>query len=248
MVVDLGTGCIPLGHALAAEPDPAGRLRKLAVLLTHTQIDHIQGLPFFAPAVAPGWDLTLLGPSFAGRDISGILDGALNPNYSPLYSVENLGAKLALRTLTEGELAWEGMHVRVRELPHGNTRAFGLRVEADGAAVALIPDILPGAGHPPAAALALASEVDVLVHDAMEVPRGPSRLWRRQVNATPEQALTVARESGAKALYLYHHDPDTTDPTLDRRLAELRRDADGVRVDAAREGESFVLGVSGTAA
>src|SRR5437879_3564705 len=75
MVVDLGTGCIPLGQALVAEPAASGRPRKLAVLLTHTQIDHIQGLPFFAPAVIPGWELTVLGPSFAGRDISGILDG-----------------------------------------------------------------------------------------------------------------------------------------------------------------------------
>ena len=72
IVVDLGTGCIPLGGSLMADPKQP---RKLAVLLSATRIDHIHGLPFFAPALVPGWDLSIMGPSQAGQDISVILDG-----------------------------------------------------------------------------------------------------------------------------------------------------------------------------
>lgn len=236
VVVDLGSGAIALGHALLAEAAASGGSRRLAVVLSHTQIDHIQGMPFFAPAILPGWDVHLLGPSYAGRDISGILDGALNPNYSPLYSVENLSPKVELVTLTEGDLAWDSIRIRTRELPHEGARSLGFRIEADGATLAMISDVTY-AGEPTAAALDLASDADVLVHDAMQPLVIGTKDKHLAANATPADAVAVAREAEARRLYLYHHDPDATDEQLDQLMARVRRVNPGMFIDGAREGE-----------
>ena len=235
LVVDLGTGCIPLGASLMADAAKGGT-KKLAVLLSATRIDHIHGLPFFAPALVPGWDLSIMGPSQAGQDISAVLDGSLNPNYSPLYGVGNLTPQLSLTTLTEGELSWGGFRILTRELPHGQTRALGFRIEADGGIVALVPDVEYEDGDPHPAALDLASEADILVHDGMEsVAAVVKRLGTGP--KPPLDALLLAREAGAKRLFLYHHDPDLDDVRMDALLAKLAPEARGVALDAAKAGE-----------
>lgn len=241
IVLDLGTGCIPLGAALMGEAAKGGS-KRFAVLLSHTQIDHIQGLPFFVPALVPGWDISIMGPPTSGRDIDGVLDGALNPNYSPLYGLENLSAKLSLRSLQEGEMEWDGIKVKIRELPHGQTKALGFRIEADGAAFAYLTDVEYG-GNPPPAAIELATNADLLVHDAMDTAEEVTRRHGLG-HATPEDAVRVSRESGAKRLLLYHHDPDRTDPAMDALLERVRRSAPGMDIDGAREGIVIDLGTT----
>ena len=59
-----------------------------------------------------------------------------------------------------------------------------------------------------------------------------------------EDALFVARESGAKRLILYHHDPDRTDVHMDVLLEKSRKGGGAVEVDAAREGDAFSVGAS----
>lgn len=238
VVLDLGTGCIPLGHALMAEAAKGGS-KRFAVLLSNTQIDHIQGLPFFVPALVPGWDLTIRGPAHAGRDIMGVLDSALNPNYSPLYSIENLPAKLVLETIEEGEHSWDGIRVVTREMPHVTTRALGFRIEADGKSIAYLTDLEYG-GDPTPAAIELASGADVLVHDAMATSEGVVK--RAEFgHASPDDAVFVARESRAKRLVLYHHDPDRTDVHMDVLLEKLKRAAPDLAIEGAREGQIIDL-------
>ena len=238
IVLDLGTGSVLLGNALMAEAAKGGSKRFL-LLLSNTQIDHIQGLPFFVPALVPGWDLTIVGPANAGRDISGVLDSALNPNYSPLYGLENLAANLSLRTAQEGDYEWDGIKIKTRELPHGATRALGFRIEADGASIAYLTDVEYN-GDPPPAALELARDADVLIHDAMD---SDARVAKRPgPGAQPTDAIFVARNSGAKRLLLYHHDPDLTDVHMDVFLERIRRVNPDLDIDAAREGDVIELG------
>jgi len=239
LVLDLGTGCIPLGAALAGEAAKGGS-KRFAVMLSHTQIDHIQGLPFFVPALVPGWDIRIMGPPTAGRDMTGVLDSALNPNYSPLYGVENLAAKLSLTSMQEGDIQVDGFRVKVRELPHGQTKALGFRIEADGASFAYLTDVEYGQDPPPAA-LELALDADLLVHDAMDTAEEVTRRHGLG-HASPEDAVRVAREAGAKRLLLYHHDPDRTDPAMDQLLERVRRTAPGMDIDGAREGTVIELG------
>lgn len=237
IVIDLGTGCIGLGAHLIGEAAKGGS-KRLGVVLASTRIDHIHGLPFFAPALLPGWDLTIMGPSLAGRDLTNILDGSLNPNYSPLYGVENLTPKLDLITLTEGELAWDGVRIVTRELPYGRARSLGFRIEADGAVLAVISDVEYG-GEPTAGALDLASEADLLVHDCMQTVADVVRR-RGPPQQAPDvaHAVRVARDSFVRRLFLYHYDPDATDADIDRMLTSIRGAAGPVIVEGARAGDT----------
>lgn len=237
IILDLGTGSIPLGAWLLNEAAKGGS-RRFLLLLSNTQIDHIQGLPFFVPALVPGWDLTIVGPASAGRDIAGVLDSALNPNYSPLYGLENLAAKLSLKTAEEGDYEWDGIRIKTRELPHGATRALGFRLEADGASLAYLPDVEYD-GDPPPAALELARDADVLIHDAMD---SDARVAKRPgTGAAPTDAIYVGRHSGAKKLLLYHNDPDLTDVHIDVFLDRIRRVHPDLDVDVAKEGDVLEL-------
>lgn len=239
ILCDLGTGCIGLGNALMNEA-AAGGSRRFLVLLSNTQIDHIQGLPFFVPALVPGWDITIVGPANTGRDLDGVLDSALNPNYSPLYGLENLAAKLSLKTAAEGDYEWDGIRIKTRELPHGATKALGFRLEANGAAIAYLTDVEYPGDEPSAVAVELARDADVLIHDAIDESNRVAK--RPGPGAQPNDAISLCRQSGAKKLLLYHHDPDVTDVHMDVFLDRLRRVHPDLVIDAAREGDMFELG------
>src|SRR5512140_2687081 len=57
IILDAGTGIIPLGRELAR-----GRAQEVVLLLSHLHHDHIQGLPFFVPAYLPNVKLNIFGP------------------------------------------------------------------------------------------------------------------------------------------------------------------------------------------
>lgn len=226
LILDLGTGGINLGSSMMSDTRP----RKVALLLSHTQFDHIMGLPFFVPAFMPGFEMTVMGPSLAGEYLSRLLDRAFYPDYSPLYSIDNL--HLRLRTVAEGDLFWEGIRIRTREVPHEGSKALGFRIEVDGKVLAAVTDIAWDAAGPPAALFDLASGADLLIHDSMGRSPEPSRAR----HPTAEDAARSAAECGAKSLLLYHHHPDATDDALDAALAELRGRGLPFSVESAREG------------
>ena len=102
------------------------------------------------------------------------------------------------------------------------------------------PDGL-GAYHE--AALALARDVDVLLHDAQFLAAqfpGVTYLGHSAI----EYAIGLAVRAGAKSLMLFHHAPDRTDDELDAIVA-MFADAP-VRVIAATQETVAALGVPGS--
>ena len=178
----------------------------------------------------------------APNEAAGILDGSLNPNYSPLYGLENLTPKLDLITLTEGELSWDGFRIVSRELPHGHVVSLGFRIEADGGTLACIPDVEYAEGDPSDGAMDVASDADVLVHDALSSALDVMKRRGGPGGKRPDDAVWLAREAGVKRLYLTHHDPDRTDESMEEMLARLRLSAPDLAIEAAREGEVLELG------
>jgi ribonuclease BN (tRNA processing enzyme) len=87
--------------------------------------------------------------------------------------------------------------------------------------------------HP--AALELARDVDVLIHDAQytcaELPARAT--WG---HSAADYAARLGAEAGAHRVLLYHHDPARTDDQVARLLADVRASRPRMRLDAAMEG------------
>lgn len=242
---DLGTGLRFWGESLPGD----GTFRATA-LLTHIHWDHVQGLPFFVPALKPGSQLDVYGPPDCGVSLAEAFDQFMRPPFFPVR-VRDLHGAIRFHDVTDADFAVGGAKVRVRPVPHtGATN--GYRVDWDGASVAYVSDHqspvheeAPGVEGDAVdeAVLELCDGVDVLIHDTQYWPEE----WAAKSDwghCTVDYATRVARESGARRLVLFHHDPAHSDADIDRMLDHARRALAGGGVEevlAAAEGLTISL-------
>jgi ribonuclease BN (tRNA processing enzyme) len=167
----------------------------------------------------------------------------MRPPYFPVH-FSDLQGEVQFHDTYEDDLAVGNAKVRVRPVPHcGPT--VGYRVEWDGAVVAYVSDHQAPLSLDTVAdsVLELCDGADLLIHDAQYTPTefGAKADWG---HCTVDYALLVAREAGAKALALFHHDPAHDDDMVDRLLAGAQTASarvDGPRVLAAAEGLTLDL-------
>jgi phosphoribosyl 1,2-cyclic phosphodiesterase len=240
VLIDLGTGATVLARELIAGEFGEGRGR-LPVLLTHTHLDHIQGLPFFTPFFVRGNAIRILGAEPSGMALADVIQNQLNPHYSPLYGLENLAAGVAIEPIVPGSsLPVEGFEVAAAWLPHGSTRVLGFRLTADGVSVAFLSDVEYPGGAPIADALALARGADLLIHDAMfsDAEYATRSGWG---HSPVSVAIAVAEAAGVGRLALFHHNPDATDVDIDTMVSQARQRT-SVPLFAAAEGPVLIVG------
>ena len=240
VLIDLGTGITELGKELMAGEFGEGR-GELPVILTHTHLDHIQGLPFFTPLFIRGNCIRILGPELTASPLAQVMQNQLNGHYSPLYGLENLAAGVEIETVEPGSsLPVEGFEVTVAALPHGGMRVLAPRITADGKTVAFLSDVEYPMSGPTADALALARGADLLVHDAMfsDAEYYASRAgWG---HSPVSSAIAVAERAGVGRLALFHHSPDSTDAEIDTIVAGARRRT-AIPLFAAAEGPAITV-------
>ena len=243
IVLDLGTGLRLFGETQAQD----GTFRGSA-LITHIHWDHVQGLPFFVPALKPGAVLDVYGPVPDGMTLEGAFDEFMRPPFFPVRA-RDLHGVIRFHDLDEGELVIGGAKVQVKPVPHvGATN--GYRVDWDGATVAYIsdhqsPKEADGTEGTSVAesVLDLARDVDLLIHDAQYWP-GEWAAKNDWGHCTIDYAVRVAAEAGAKRLVLFHHDPAHDDDEVDRILRHAEEQAAGTSIEevvAAVEGLTISL-------
>jgi phosphoribosyl 1,2-cyclic phosphodiesterase len=240
LVIDLGTGATELSKQLMKTEFGKGQGR-LNVLLSHTHLDHIQGLPFFVPFFVPGNRIRILGADPGGATLEATLQNQLAPHYSPLEGLENLAADVTIESIVPGaSLDLDGFAVQTAAVPHGNMWTTAFRVTADGHVVVFLSDVeYPHPEQPLPAAIALAQDADLLIHDAMHADHeyAVRRGWGHSPVAA---AQAVAAAAGVKRLVLFHHSPDATDAMIDAMVADAQRES-AIPVFAAAEGNYLEL-------
>jgi phosphoribosyl 1,2-cyclic phosphodiesterase len=230
IILDAGSGLRELGDALAAEYATVD----VDLLLTHAHLDHICGLPFFAPMYRADDRVRLwAGHLPAGQHIGDILSVTLSEPLMPSLTKAML-ASVTYHDFTAGEaisLA-PGVLARSRMLRHPGG-ACGYRLESGGASVAYITDT----EHPPEGfdpnVMALAAGADIMIYDAnySEADYPEHIGWG---HSTWEHAVALADAAQAGLLVLFHHNLTYNDARMHQIEAAAAARRPGTIV--AREG------------
>jgi phosphoribosyl 1,2-cyclic phosphodiesterase len=243
IIIDMGTGLMHLGNALMAGAFGKGAGRA-SILLSHTHWDHIQGLGFFAPVFIAGNQFTVWGPGGSPSVLEDILEGQMDPNFSPLQTLRNFSATFDVRAAACGGPGFDadGVHVTAREHPHGATRALAFRIEDGGKSFVYASDVGYPESGPAASAIALYQDADVLLHDSTYRPADQATRRNRGFSSY-EDACHAAIAAKVKTLVPFHYDQDYSDDDVDQIIDACKRlvEPHGIRVVPAREGDELVV-------
>jgi phosphoribosyl 1,2-cyclic phosphodiesterase len=126
--------------------------------------------------------------------------------------------------------------IETSPLNHPNG-AMGYRVTWQGHSAVYCTDTEHFADHVDENVLQLARDSDVIIYDAMYTdeeyhsPKSPKVGWG---HSTWQEGVKAAKESGAKRLAIFHHEPNHSDDFLDQIEVEVQDAFEGAFL--AREG------------
>jgi phosphoribosyl 1,2-cyclic phosphodiesterase len=260
IVLDAGSGIRPLGLCLEKEfrMEPI----KLSLLVTHAHWDHIQGLPFFAPAYDKKNEIRVRGYDGVDTSFSKIMAEPMKAPFFPI-AMRELSARIDIKKLTEMEFSAGKVKVRAKFVNHPGVCA-GYRLFTSAGSIAFLPDHEPYRFLHSARATEMSPEQatmtatderislveflkgsDILILDAQytDAEYETHVGWG---HGSVSSAVSLALDAEVRRLLLFHHDPSHDDSMVDAMVDDARRliseSGKDLEVDGAREGEELVLG------
>jgi phosphoribosyl 1,2-cyclic phosphodiesterase len=238
IILDAGTGIIPLGRELAKRAVQEKRPLELLLLFSHLHHDHTQGFPFFTPAYFPNTRLHIFGPGGTPETLKHVLEHNQSAETFPL-SLWDMAAAKTIESVRESQVivwgsALQGYEENVRVVEAGSRLSpdavvirihkshahpggvYIYRITWRGKSVVYATDTEGYVGMD-RKLVAFARDADVLIHDAQyneEHYRGqlagfPSTQGYGHSTATMACEVAAAAETGE--LVLFHHDPAYSD-------------------------------------
>jgi len=235
IILDAGTGIIPLGRELAKRAVQEKRGLELMLLFSHLHHDHTQGFPFFTPAYFPNTRLHVFGPGGAPETLKQVLERNQASETFPL-SLRDMPAAKTFESVRESQVivwgeekvwvaesAWGGRPERVEGQPdavvirihksHAHPGGvYVYRITWRGKSVVYATDTEGYVGMD-RKLVAFARDADLLIHDAQysekhyrgELAGFPSTQGYGHSTAAMAAEVAAAAETGQ--LILFHHDP-----------------------------------------
>ena len=228
LVLDAGTGIRDLGQNLPSD------LKRVDILLTHLHIDHLQGLPFFAPIRNPNMETHIWGPASTMLSLKSRLQRYVSPPLFPV-SVRDLSPALHFHELSF-DMFEVGDFCIVSQLVIHPNPTVGYRIKLNDKIVTYLPDHEPMLGAPVfprspewTSGYDLAHGADLLIHDTQYTPEEyQDRIGFGHSNMV--QAFEFAALANARRFVPFHHDPAHSDDQIDlmitRAVQEIKPNFD----------------------
>ena len=237
IIIDAGTGIKKLGEKLLGEnrEDPL----EVCLLLTHFHLDHIMGIPFFAPLYSSRSSLTIYAPG-SPKTTEKYLSGLMAGRYFPLEFGETLCQKI-FREIPDEEFDIGGIHVAHTPLNHPQgALSYALR-EAGKSVVFATDTEHPDRGIDEKLAT-FATGADLFIYDASFTPEEYKSGKKGWGHSTWLEGTKIASKARVKNLCLSHFNPDHQDSQIDGIISAARNEF--ANSEGAREGlkKIFELG------
>ena len=231
LVFDAGTGLRPLGLEIIKDKN----IRNVDIFITHCHLDHVVGLPFFAPLFRKGYRVRVwAGNLLPANSIERVMRMLMS---SPLFpiQIEIFKAAIEFHDFKSGDVLrpHENVVLRTAPLDHPDG-SNGYRLEYGGRTFALVSDTEGFPGKCDKDLLSLADHADLAVYDATYTEDEiVSRIgWG---HSTWLRGIRLAEKANVKHLCLFHHDPSHDDDFMDTLAAEANDARPGTVT--AREGQ-----------
>ncbi|MBT6404198.1 MAG: MBL fold metallo-hydrolase [Rhodospirillaceae bacterium] len=210
IILDAGTGLRPLGNALG---DMGGAV-DADLLLSHTHIDHIVGMPFFGPAYCPDSKLRMwAGHLKPERKLADVLCAMM---VDPLFPIpmDVMAADKSFNDFHAGETfdVACGATVRTCALNHPNG-ATGYRIEQGGRAICYVTDTEHVEGTHDERILEMIDGADLFIYDTTYTDEEyPSHVgWG---HSTWQEGAALAEIANVGTYVPFHHDPSHDDAAM----------------------------------
>ena len=235
LVFDAGTGLRPLGLELIKDKS----IRDVDIFITHCHLDHVVGLPFFAPLFRKGYRVRVWAGNLSpANSIERVMRMLMS---SPLFpiQIEIFKASIEFHDFKSGDVLrpHENVVLRTAPLDHPDG-SNGYRLEYGERTFALVSDTEGFPGKCDKDLLSLADHADLAVYDATYTEDEiVSRIgWG---HSTWLRGIRLAEKANVKHLCLFHHDPSHDDDFMDTLAAEANDARPGTVT--AREGQIIDL-------
>jgi phosphoribosyl 1,2-cyclic phosphodiesterase len=257
IILDAGTGIIPLGQELARTK----RANEIVLLLSHLHHDHTQGFPFFIPAYMPNAKLHIFGPDSTHESLKNVLEHNQSSETFPVSLREMASAKDIQSVRETQVIVWDESGVRVAESATGISNdaliisihksyahpggVYAYRITWRDKSVVYATDTEGYVGTD-RRLVQFAKDADLLIHDAQYLEE---HYWGQLVgfpstqgygHSTAAMACEVAFASEAGQLILFHHDPSYSDTMIAGMESSAKEKFS--ESEAAYEGLEIVLG------
>ena len=256
ILLDAGTGMIPLGHELVR----TNRANTILLLLSHLHHDHAQGFPFFVPAYLPNVKLHISGPDGTHESLKSVLERNQSSETFPV-SLREMASTKNIQSVRESQvIIWDQAGIQVAESSPGlDPDAVVVRIHKSyahpggvyiyritwhGKSIVYATDTEGYVGTDKRL-VAFAKEADLLIHDAQY---SDEHYWGQLAgfpstqgygHSTVTMACEVAASARVQELILFHHDPSYSDEVISSMETFAKEKFD--RTQAAYEGQEIVL-------